>query len=149
MIRQATIEDVPEIVRLGSLSLVGGAYENLIADNTERVAQLAKDTIGGAGKVLLCDEDGHVCGLLAFLVLPHPFSGEMTATELMWYVEPEFRKGATGLQLLWEAERVAKEMGAKKFQFTAPSEQVGSIYKRFGYRQIEVAYLKELTECHS
>lgn len=144
MIRLATNGDVPEIVRLGSLSLKGGAYEKLIADKPEHTEKLALQIIHGGGKVLLWEEGEKISGLLAFLILPHPFSGELIATELMWYVEPEARKSGAGIKLLWESERIAKEMGVKTFQFTAPDEQVGALYKRFGYAQIEIAYLKEL-----
>jgi GNAT superfamily N-acetyltransferase len=145
VIRLATNGDVPQIVALGSLSLKGGPYEKLIADNPEHTYKLALQVIHGGGKILVEEEGGKINGLLAFLIVPHPFSGELTATELMWYVLPEARAGGSGLKLLWEAERIAKEAGCKKFQFAAPTDEIGALYKRFGYFQIEVNYLKELS----
>jgi GNAT superfamily N-acetyltransferase len=145
VIRLAKKEDVPRIVELGSLSLKGGPYEQLIADHPEHTAKLAINIIAGGGKILLWDEDGQVSGLLAFIVIPHPFSGELTADEAIWYVLPEARKGGAGIKLLWAAEQMAKEMGAKKFQFASPMQShAGAIYERFGYREIEVSYLKNL-----
>lgn len=145
LIRQATNGDVPRIVELGMRDFEEGPYKNLINANSEYAIKTVLAVIHGGGKILLCEDQEKVSGLFAFLIMPHPFSGEIVATQLIFYVEPEARKGGTGIKLLWEAERVAKELGAKKFQCTAPSEEVGAIYRRFGYHQIEVAFLKELT----
>lgn len=144
MIRLAMNDDVPEIVRLGSLSLKGGAYEALIADNPEQTTKLALQMIHGGGKILLSEESWKIVGLFGMLIVAHPFSGEVTASELIWFVEEEARNGGDGIKLLWEAEKIAREMGAKKMQVSAPNESIGAIYKRFGYHQIEVNYLKEL-----
>jgi N-acetylglutamate synthase-like GNAT family acetyltransferase len=157
MIRLASSADIPRIVELGSKSLVGGPYEKLIADNKEQTYKLALQIIHGGGKILVWEDDVEtedelhgkhlvkkITGLLGMLIVAHPFSGEITADELMWYVEPEARKSGAGIKLLWEAERVAKEMDAKKMQVSAPNEKIGALYKRYGYEQIEVKYLKEL-----
>lgn len=144
MIRLATSADVPRIVELGSLSLKGGAYEKLIADNPEQTYKLALQIIHGGGKILLSEEDNKISGLLGMLIVAHPFSGTPTADELIWFVEEDARKGGAGIQLLWEAERIAKNMGAKHFQVSAPNEQIGAIYERFDYHRIETKYLKEL-----
>lgn len=146
MIRSAKPEDVPEIVRLGSRSLVDGPYAGMIKDSPETSAEFALTVILGLkGKVLLYENDkGKICGLLAFIIFPHYFTKEPTATEIMWYVEPEERAGGAGLKLLWEAEKVAKEMGATRMGFSAPNEDVAGLYKRFGYKKLEVTYMKEL-----
>ncbi len=148
MIREATAHDIPRIVELGSRSLIDGPYKDLVKDTPEQSARLALQVIEKAGRVLLWEENGRVSGMLAFILFPHYFTGEMTAGELMWYVEPEARPGGAALRLLWAAEELAHSLGAKKMQFTAPNEQVGDIYKRFGYGKIEVSYQKEL-KCQS
>lgn len=146
MIRDATEADVPRIVELGSRSLVDGPYAGMLKDTPEQSAKLAIGVIEKTnGKVLLYQNDsGRVAGLLGFIVFPHYFTQELTATELMWYVEPEERKGGSALQLLWEAEKQAKAMGATRMGFTAPTPGIGELYKRFGYRQVEVSFMKEL-----
>lgn len=121
-----------------------GPYAGISKDNPEQSALLAKNVIETSGKVLLWEVDGIAVGLLAFIVYDHYFSGEKTAIEMIWFVLPEHRTGAAALRLLWAAQDLAKEMGAKKMQFTAPTETVGQLYKRFGYKQIEVCYQKEL-----
>lgn len=146
MIRAATASDLPRIVELGSRSLKDGPYSGMIKDTPEQSAKLALQTIQSAnGKILVYETDGgRVAGLLGFFIFPHYFTGEPTATELMWYVEPEERKGGGAMHLLWEAEKQAKQMGAKKMGFTAPNGDVAKLYERFGYKQVEVSFMKEL-----
>lgn len=146
MIRAATTEDVPDIVRLGSQSLVDGPYAGMLKDTPEQSAKLAIEVIGKSnGRILLYQNDaGRVAGLLGFLVFPHYFTQEPTATEVMWYVAPQERKEGGAIKLLWEAEKQAKEMGATRMGFSAPNEEVGKLYERFGYRKLEVTYMKEL-----
>ena len=144
MIRIATIEDIPAIVALGSRSMVDGPYAGQGTDNPEQSEKLARYIVEGQGKVLLWMEDGKAVGMLGFVIFPHHFRGECTCQELAWYVLPEYRAGGAGMKLFWEAERMAKELGAKRIQFSAPSEKVGSIYKRYGFSQIEVCYEKVL-----
>jgi hypothetical protein len=146
LIRAATTEDVSDIVRLGSQSLIDGPYAGMLKDTPEQSAKLAIEVIEKSnGKILLYQNDaGKVAGLLGFLVFPHYFTQEPTATEIMWYVEPDERKEGGAIKLLWESEKQAKEMGATRMGFSAPNEEVGKLYERFGYRKLEVTYMKEL-----
>jgi GNAT superfamily N-acetyltransferase len=146
MIRAAKPEDVPEIVRLGSQSLAEGPYAGMLKDTSKHSAEFALTIIlGSNGKVLLYETDeGKVAGMLGFIIFPHHFTKETTATEIIWYVEPAARHEGGAIKLLWEAEKQAKEMGAILMNFTAPDERVGAIYERFGYKKLEVTYMKEL-----
>lgn len=145
MIREATQADIPRIVQLGSQSLIDGPYKDLLKDTPEQTAKLALEVIRDKGKILLYENDeGKVCGLLGFIIFPHYFTGEITAGELMWYVEPHERMGCPAFRLLWEAEKLAKSLGAKRMQLTAPTTKVEEMYKRFGYQQIEVSFQKEI-----
>jgi GNAT superfamily N-acetyltransferase len=146
LIRAATETDIPEIVKLGSRSLADGPYAGMLKDTPEQSAKLALAVIqGSGGKILVYETDGgKVAGLLGFLIFPHYFTQEPTATEIMWYVLPEERNGGAGIKLLWEAEKQAKAMGAKRMGFTAPSADVVKLYERFGYKQVEITFMKEL-----
>lgn len=146
MIRIATQEDIPRIIELGSQSLQDGPYAGLIRDVPKQAALCAQEVMD-KGRILLGEEDGEIVGLLGFIVANHHFSGQRYATELMWYVQPNHRKGGIALKLLWECEKQAREMGAEDMVFTAPNEDVSSLYRRFGYDKMEVTYRKSL--CHS
>jgi len=143
-IREAVEADIPRIVEMGSRSLREGPYKDEL-DNPERTAETALKVIREArGKILLAEEQGKVTGLLGFIIYSHFFTGKNTAIELMWYVEPEFRQTWTAIMLLRAAQRIAKDMGALKMQFTAPTEEVGRAYEALGYSKLEVAYQRTL-----
>jgi len=135
--------DIPRIIEMGSRSLLDGPYAGIIKENPDQFAKFAAVMVMGA-TVLVAEEEGRVCGLLAFATADHHFSGEKYSAELMWYVEPEHRKGGVAIKMMWEAERIAKEQGSKHFVFTAPTDEVAALYKRFGYSQLEVNYRKAL-----
>lgn len=116
----------------------------MLADNPEQTSELAVQVIGKSGKVLVDEQDGKIVALLALFIGPHFYSGELTASELMWYVEPEFRQSFTALRLLRAGEKVAKTLGAKSMVFTAPTIEVGKAYSQLGYEPIEVNYRKVL-----
>jgi GNAT superfamily N-acetyltransferase len=142
-IRAALQADIPRIIELGSRSLKDGPYAGIIKDIPAQAAKCAQEVMKN-GKILLGEEEGEVVGLLGFVLANHHFSGQRYAAELMWFILPEHRKGGIGLKLLWQAEKEAKEMGAKDMLFTAPNDQVAALYKRYGYDQLEVTYRKTL-----
>ena len=146
MIRAATVEDIPRLVELGSRSLQDGPYAEMLKDTPEQSAKLALSVIQSTGgKILVYQTDGgKVAGLLGFLIFPHYFTQEPTATEIVWYVLPEERNGGAGLKLLWEAEKQAKAMGATRMGFTAPNADAEKLYERFGYKKVETTFMKEL-----
>lgn len=143
-IRAAVSTDLDRIGELGSRSLKDGPYAGIIEDNPAKGREFAAWMLENGQILLGQDDDGRVVGLLGFIVSNHHFSGQRYAAELMWYVEPEHRAGGIAMKLLWEAERTAKELGALSMVFTAPNTDVAKLYQRFGYKQLEVAYKKEL-----
>jgi GNAT superfamily N-acetyltransferase len=83
--------------------------------------------------------------MFAFHVIPNffYFAGELTANEVCWCVEKNFRRFAS-LKLLEEAEKMASEMGAKRMMLTAPEKRIGRLYERRGYDFIEMSYFRML-----
>lgn len=153
-IRPATVDDLARIVELGLRFWQEGPYHDQPV-NRPASAQFAMNLISSTnGKILVGEKDGTIVGVIAFVVTPHFFTGVLTATELIWYVEPEHRPGGIAMKIKWAAEKEAFYMGAGKMQFTGPLEEDGSvptgnIYKRYGYKPMEVGYEKELGLCHS
>jgi GNAT superfamily N-acetyltransferase len=144
-IREATLLDVPRIVELGRKFLADGPYKDQV-DNPEQAMRFACSLVDNPkAAVLVAEQAARVVGVLAFIIYPHYFTGQLTANEMIWYIEPEARKGGIGMRLMWAGERLAKAMGAIRMQFTAPTAEVGKLYERFcGYHQIEVGYEKVL-----
>lgn len=145
LIREAIPNDVERIVEMGRKFFLSGPYRAQLEDRPESFMKFTTALVGNPNaRVLLAeDAEGFVVGVLAILISPHYLSGELVGVELIWYVEPEHR-GQASLELFWAAEKLAKEMGATRMQFTAPNEQVGAIYKRLHYTQLEVGYQRSL-----
>ncbi|MCU1301968.1 MAG: hypothetical protein JWQ87_2252 [Candidatus Sulfotelmatobacter sp.] len=143
MIREAVEADIPRLTEMGSRSLREGAYKDLVGDNPEQTGKLAVEVMK-KGIILVAEEKGILTGVLAFILFPHYFSGELTAGEVIWYVEPEYRQSFTALCLLRAAERMARGFGAKRMQFTAPTAAVGKAYESLRYQQVEVTFQKTL-----
>lgn len=145
-VRKAEPQDIPRIVELGRRFLLEGPYKDQLKDNPEEATAFAFAVMNHLnGKILVSHGDHGVNGVFCFIVNPHYFSGEMTAMELIWYVEPESRPGGIALKLLAEAENWARELGVKRMQLTAPTEEVGKLYRYCGgYKKIEVTYQRTL-----
>lgn len=150
MIREATPADIPRIIEMGRKFLLSGPYRDIMPDNPEVATSLAEKLVAyPEAKVLVAEEEGKVIGVFAFVVFPHYYSGLSTAGELIWYILPEHRRmtsftDSPALNLLNEAEKLAKEMGAVQMHLTAPTIEIGSLYKRRGYKQVEIGFQREL-----
>lgn len=145
IIRMARPEDAERVIEMGSRSIKIGPYRDDLVDNPDVTRRLYDLLIKNPqARIIVSETENLVTGLFAFVIFPHYYSGELTAGEIIWYVEPEYRAGGVGLRLLKEAENYAREAGAVRMQLTAPTEQLGSMYKRCGYHQIEVSFQRTL-----
>lgn len=94
------------------------------------------------GVVFVSEREGVVVGMLGLLLFENPITGESTASELFWWVEPEYR--GLGVRLLKRGEQWAREMGAQQVHMIAPTPEVGQLYTRLGYDYLESAYHKAM-----
>jgi GNAT superfamily N-acetyltransferase len=144
LIREAQKDDIPRVIDMGRDFLLSGPYATQLEDCPGAAAETAYKTLqNNNAKILLAEYEGKIIGVFAFIIFPHYFSGELTAGELIWYVEPGFR-GQASMELLWAAEKMASDLGAKRMQLTAPTERVGELYRRLKYVQVEVSYQAKL-----
>ena len=147
-IREALNEDVSRIVEMGSRSLVEGPYREHLADRPDITAALAKKLLMETerAEILVAESESKLIGLFAFIVFSHYYSGESVAGEMIWYVEPEARKGSNAaLELLWAAEAKARSLGAKKMQLTAPTDEIAAMYAKLrGYHKVETAFQRAI-----
>ncbi len=143
VIREAAASDLPFVVEMGREFLKSGPYRDQ-ADNPEQAAIIA-ETVRNNGHILVSEDESGITGVFAFIVFPHYYTGELTAGEMIWYVRPEKRSGGIALHLLAMAEKISRAEGVKRMQLTAPSEEIGKLYKYCGgYRKMEVTYQRAL-----
>ena len=143
MIRRATADDIERLMDMGERFVRETKYRSLVTLRPERLAESIANVLASpSGVVLVSGSDASLTGMIAMLVYDHPFSGERTAFELVWWVEPEAR--GDGVRLLRAAEEWAREEGATKVQMVAPNERVGALYERLGYEPVETSYQRSL-----
>lgn len=143
MIRAATEGDVPRIMEMG-LTFQRLYYADKMPENREQLESTVRGLLTNEKARILVSENGHgVDGMISFVVTPHPFSGELDALELVWWVEPEAR-GTLGLRLLREAGQAAAQMGAKKLVMISPTPTIDQLYKKLGYTEVEKVFQRSL-----
>lgn len=100
------------------------------------------------GLLLVLDVDGCIAGMFGAAIVPHMFSGELTANEVVWWVDPEYRGGSHALRMLRWFDEWAADRGAKRQQMVAPfgEARLHDVYQRLGYAPLETVYQRELLD---
>lgn len=142
MIRMATSEDAERLLEMGERFAAETKYGSLVGVSKDRIRQVVLWVLENPDGAIFVSGNDPVTGMIALLCYDHQFSGERTAFEIVWWVDPEAR--GDGVRLLREAEKWAKDSGAKAIQMVAPNERVGSFYERLGYTPVETSYQRSL-----
>jgi GNAT superfamily N-acetyltransferase len=140
-IRRAVWEDAPAIVALGERFLAASTYAAQIAYNSAHMRRLVDGLLGNPEAVIFVSETaGQIVGVIGVALFDHAMSGERSATEATWFVDPEHR--GHGMRLLRAAEDWAQSRGAMMLQVTAPTSDLCALYPRLGYAHVETAFQK-------
>ncbi|HEY9219546.1 MAG TPA: hypothetical protein VIO94_15975 [Phenylobacterium sp.] len=136
MIRRATINDVPHVVECGRAFHAYGTWSHVPLDE-DAFGAFAHNVIAGAGAIFVTDD-----GMCGGVLVPAYFNPSFVmAAELFWWAPSEGR----ALREAYEAW--AKSEGAAAVQFSAMTDEhlpgVSRLYRMGGFRQAEVAFVKE------
>lgn len=146
-IRQATLTDMPEIIRMGRLFWSQTPY-NEIALCPDSLIETCAVMID-AGLLLIADIDGVTAGAVGAVASPlYANKSVLVAAELFWWVEPQFRNSGVGKLMLKSIEDAARAAGVYRFTMAAfddiEIDKASSIYQRFGYKPTERSFGKVL-----
>jgi len=141
-IRPAAEPDVPRIAEMGA-RFIDAEYPHAVRFDAAQLAATTRQLIAH-GLVLVAEAAAGVVGMLALTTYPHPLSGDLIATEVVWWMEPEARGGRAALKLFAAGEAWARAQGATQLQMIAPSDKVGAFYERLGFGKIETHYQRAL-----
>ena len=74
------------------------------------------------------------------------FSEDIVSTELIWYMQPEHRKGRSSMEMLKQYEEWCKGKGCKFITMIDidPYNNLESLYTRKGYKVTEKTYVKDV-----
>ena len=143
-IRPATAADTEALVALGLASIRESVYAAHVAENPAQIGRVVAYLLAQpTATILVAERDDQVIGMIGLMVVPHLWSGVLTAGELTFYVSPDHR-GSTGIRLLHAAEQWAREAGAVAIQMVAPTARAGQLYERLHYTAIESSYQKRI-----
>lgn len=143
-IREATIDDVPQLVEMGRRFRASTQYASIVSENPQQMADTATNLITQDNGVIWVAEDrgGCLVGMLGLVLFCHPMSGELTVGELFWWSDAP----AIGMRLFRRGKQWAQSTGATKFQMTQPEteQRLTALYERLGFQRVEVAWQIDL-----
>lgn len=142
MIRLATEEDFPELIRMAKEFHQASPYNDLEFSVT-KCFELFQAYLRDKTSVMILVSDH---GMLIAHAGQAPFSSDRISSEVAWWVDPEGRNKRESL-LLFEAYEIwSKKVGCKLCQVAMlPSvTDLSKFYERRGYKLLEQSYVKEL-----
>jgi L-amino acid N-acyltransferase len=145
-IREATEADLPRVVAMFSEFVASTQYAQYVGNDPSYSAQqMARMMESDSCALFVVDLDGAVVGMLGVMVFVQPFSGELVASELFWWLDPQHR--GNGVWMLRRAEKWAQSKGAARMTMMAPVDKprVCEIYEAIGYRAVETVFSRNLS----
>lgn len=147
VIRKATLDDVPEIVRMSAMFYPTTHYAEYCEMDEDSVAGLASGLIEN-DVFYVAENDGALVGMVGVAVVPFMFNrNERIAAEIVWWVSPEVRGSNIARRLLAAIEPDCRDAGAKRIQMVhMPNSppQAAMLYERCGYSRSEISYTKDI-----
>lgn len=145
MIRSAVAGDIPRLAEMGEKFYAESTYSSLIGFNREAFSSAMRSIIGtDSAVVLVCDDDDGVVGMICGVIGPHFMTGQLFASELFWWMDPDHR--GRGILLLLEYEAALKARGVRLSGMVAPAGeiQLERVYERKGFVRAESVYMRSL-----
>lgn len=97
------------------------------------------------GEIWAAFDGDTVLGAIGFCMHKCPFTGVKGALETFWFVHPEYRGGAVGMQLLGKFEDRAQIKGAKRLAMVhLASLNLQKVFESRGYVLADQTFWKEI-----
>ena len=146
----ATQEDTPYIFEMCLKFIEESPYKDYPKDAT-KISSLISSFLSDISQriCLLATSKDIPIGIVAGQVSPALFSHQLVASEVLWWVEPEYRgRSRAAIELLGAFEDWGRRVGADYIQMVSlpflGDSRAHSIYTRLGYDLKELAYVKEI-----
>ncbi len=146
VIRNATKADVAELVRMGR-EFVGASPFGALGLSDESRERVIRGLLGQFARVI--DLEGEIVGaLLGGLGPAWGDEQRMIATEMAWWVAPQFRGSVAAVRLLHQFRDWAQAQGAVGVSLSElvldGVGSLGALPERLGYRLAERSYFLEI-----
>lgn len=145
-LRKADAGEVPAIIEMARPTFEAfvpfGGSEKMVSHMLTGLAQFG-------GYVFVKEHDGQIAGVLAgYVSALAPWTSMKCATEMLFYVRPEFRAGRSAVSLIRNFEKWGRAKGCGLVAVTANhmagDERVGRLYQRLGYAPLETIHVKRI-----
>lgn len=152
-IRHAQVNDIPQLIIMGREFWSHCEMRHLVEYNPGTIEALYQNIIGGDEHVALVVEDKDILvGVATALVFPCWMNSDvLTSQEINWWLDPDYRGGRLGLELLDALENAVLEKGAGSFMMVAldnlEPDRLAKLYARRGYVPFEHTFLRGLNGC--
>ena len=139
MVRVATLDDIPAMLRLGEIMHAESRY-SFMAYDAEKVATTLT-TLIDSGFVMVREANGGelVGGMVGYMAEPW-FSREPVAAELALFICPDKRGGVAAWYLINAFVEWAEQRGAREITMAITTgvkvEDTGKLYQRLGFEQV-------------
>ena len=145
VIVDATVDDMPELLRMGREFYETTYYAGIAPFDNDTVANLMSIIID-TGVLKLAVVDGECCGMIGLVMFPFAFNAKVnSAHEIFWYTSPDARSLGIAKALMNAAEQECLLKGAVSIQMgtlaTSPP-QAAKLYESLGYKLEETSYVK-------
>ena len=97
-------------------------------------------------KVILCEDDNKLVGYIVFFVGPNlHYKDCLLATEDIYYLKPEYRKGRIGIKMFKFAEEYLKSIGINMIRYSTKTHLDNSrLFEYLGCSFIEKVFIKRI-----
>lgn len=145
----AGLNDIPAILEMAKKLYEGSPYAALALDLVQAREQLEKFIIKGGQDylVVLSHDEGKPVGVVAAYAFRPMFSSEKVAVESLLWLEPEYRNGRRGKELIEAYEYWAKLVGVSIVQYgllSSADPRMEAFYKRIGATEAERIFYKDI-----
>lgn len=140
MLRIATFEDYNKILEFAERFLSISRYKDHF--DLDVLNNLISFFLNSSKeeRIIILAEEGMIAGQTSSFI----FGTKKVATELGWWVEPEYRKSGIGKELLQAFEAWAKKVGCSLIVMISLDDELGKFYEANGYSLSERSYIKEI-----
>jgi len=148
-IRDATQEDVLDTVLAVKQFCKEIPHPAWTKFNSNKVNNLVNQLVESEnGFVKIVENEGEIVGALIAVVSELPINDIWFSQELMFWIDPEHRKGRTAIKLIDDYVEWSECRGCSFSRLSdldnVLKTRAGTLFKRKGFKPTEIAYVKEI-----
>lgn len=145
-VRQAHIDEIPRLFMMMAPEMLACSAIHNTFDVNHTILFWQAFYRAGVGTVFVLEIDYQPVGMLGAIAASSPHTPDKNATEMFWFVLPNFR--GHGILLIEAFEKWAKECGCKYmalcYMESSMPEKLQAVYKRRKYKIAEVSWIREV-----